>query len=382
MLRALIILALALLLPLRSAAAGAGSHANHTPSTRLVDAEVRRLMQEQDVVGLALAVIDEGRIVHVGAYGWRNREKQLPLTPHTVMYGASLTKAAFGYMIMQLVDEGRINLDTPIERYLPKPLTDYEDYADLKGDERWRKLTPRMVLNHTTGFANFRWLEEDKRLRFHWNPGERYGYSGEGFYILQLVLEEGLKLDVGAEMQRRLFDRFGMKNTSMQWRPDFAANLADGYGIDGKFEPHDERSSVSAAGSMDTSIADQARLWAGIVRGEGLSEKSRAEFVRSQAPILSATQFPTLSDRRDPRGPAIGLAAGTGLVTFSDADGPAWFKGGHNDWTGNMVICQEKRKRCVVMLANSVRAEKIYPALARFILGESRMPWWWEYGEP
>ena len=158
MLRGLIILALALLLPLRSAGAGAGSHANHTPSTRLVDAEVRRLMQEQDVVGLALAVIDEGRIVHVGAYGWRNREKQLPLTPHTVMYGASLTKAAFGYMIMQLVDEGRINLDTQIERYLSKPLTDFEDYADLKGDERWRQLTPRMVLNHTTGFANFRWL--------------------------------------------------------------------------------------------------------------------------------------------------------------------------------------------------------------------------------
>jgi CubicO group peptidase (beta-lactamase class C family) len=382
MLRALIILALALLLPLRSAAAGAGSHANHTPSTRLVDAEVRRLMQEQDVVGLALAVIDEGRIVHVGAYGWRNREKKLPLTPQTVMYGASLTKAAFGYMILQLVDEGRIDLDAPIERYLPKPLTDYEDYADLKGDERWRQLTPRMVLNHTTGFANFRWLEEDKKLRFHWNPGERYGYSAEGFYILQMTLEEGLKMDVGAEMQRRIFDRFLMKNTSMTWRPDFGANLADGYGIDGKFEPHDERSSVSAAGSMDTSIADQARLWAGIVRGEGLSEKSRAEYVRSQAPILSATQFPTLSDRRDPRGPAIGLAAGTGLVTFSDADGPAWFKGGHNDWTGNMVICQETRKRCVVMLANSVRAEKIYPALARFILGESRMPWWWEYGEP
>jgi CubicO group peptidase (beta-lactamase class C family) len=298
------------------------------------------------------------------------------------MYGASLTKAAFGYMILQLVDEGRIDLDAPIERYLPKPLTDYEDYADLKGDERWRQLTPRIVLNHTTGFANFRWLEEDRKLRFHWNPGERYGYSAEGFYILQMALEEGLKLDVGAEMQRRVFDRFVMKNTSMKWRPDFATNLADGYGIDGKFEPHDERSSVSAAGSMDTSIADQARLWAGIVRGEGLSEKSRAEFVRSQAPILSATQFPTLSGRRDPRGPAIGLAAGTGLVTFSDADGPSWFKGGHNDWTGNMVICQETRKRCVVMLANSVRAEKIYPALARFILGESRMPWWWEYGEP
>ena len=94
--RALTILLLSLVLPLAAAQAGGGSHANHTPSTRLVDVEVRRLMHEQDVVGLALAVIDEGRVVHVGAYGWRNREKQLPLTTQTVMYGASLTKAAFG----------------------------------------------------------------------------------------------------------------------------------------------------------------------------------------------------------------------------------------------------------------------------------------------
>ncbi len=380
--RALTILLLSLMLPLAAAQAGGGSHANHTPSTRLVDVEVRRLMQEQDVVGLALAVIDEGRVVHVGAYGWRNREKQLPLTPLTVMYGASLTKAAFGYMVMQLVDEGRIDLDTPIDHYLPKPLTEYEDYADLKGDERWRRLTPRIILNHTTGFANFRWLEPDRKLRFHRNPGERYGYSGEGFYILQLVLEEGLRLDVGAEMQRRVFDRFIMKNTSMKWRPDFADNLADGYAMDGTFEPHDERSSVSAAGSMDTSIADQARLWAGIVRGDGLTPAARAEYVRQQAPITSATQFPTLSDSTDPRGPSIRLSAATGVVSFDDVDGLTWFKGGHNDWTGNMVICQEARKRCVVILSNSVRAEKIYPAIARFILGDTRMPWWWEYGVP
>ena len=212
------------------------------------------------------------------------------------MYGASLTKTAFAYMVLQLVDEGRLDLDASIAELLPRPLPEYEDYADLAGDERWRALTPRIVLNHATGFANFRWLEDDEKLRFHHPPGERYGYSGEGFYVLQLVLEEGLGLDVGAEMQRRVFDRFGMTRTSMQWRADFAENLADGYGVDGKLEPHDERSSVSAAGSMDTTIADQARLWAGIVRGDGLSAASRAELVRPQMAITSAHQFPTLRD--------------------------------------------------------------------------------------
>jgi hypothetical protein len=144
-------------------------------------------------------------------------------------------------------------------------------------------------------------------------------------------------------------------------------------------EPHDERGSASAAGSMDTTIADQARLWAGIVRGDGLSPASRAELVRPQFPITSAHQFPTLMIETDPRNAKIGLSAGLAVVTFRDTTGPAWFKGGHNDWTGNMVIGLENGKHCLVMMANDVRAERIYPALARLILGKSKMPWTWEY---
>ena len=340
-------------------------------------------MKSENVQGMALAVIQDGKIVHVAAYGHRNVARGLPLTADTVMYGASLTKTAFAYMLLQLVDEGRLDLDAPVADLLPRPLPEYDsedyNYTDLAGDERWRALTPRILLTHTSGFANFRWLEPDRRLRFHFQPGTRYGYSGEGFYILQLILEEGLGLDVGKEMQSRVFDRFGMTNTSMTWRPDFAANLADGYGLDGSTEPHDDRSSVSAAGSMDTSIADQARLWAGIVRGDGLSAASRAELVKPQVRITSAHQFPTLAQEIGPKNAEIGLAAGLGLVTFQDTSGLAWFKGGHNDWTGNMVICLEGGNRCLVMLANDVRAERIYPEITRFVFGHTSMPWAWEY---
>ncbi len=348
-----------------------------------IDAEALRLMKREDVQGMALAVIEDGKVAHVATYGRRNVERNLPLTTDTIMYGASLTKTAFAYMVLQLVDEGRLDLDTSVAELLPRPLPDYDDgdydYSDLAGDPRWRALTPRILLTHSSGFANFRWLETDQRLRFHYDPGSRYGYSGEGFYLLQLILEQGLGLDVGKEMQTRVFDRFGMTNTSMSWRPDFATNLADGYGVDGSMEPHDERSGVSAAGSMDTSIADQARLWAGIMRGDGLKAASRAELVRPQVPITSSHQFPTLVTETGSRNAEIGLAAGLGLVTFQDTSGPAWFKGGHNPWTGNMVICLENKKRCVVMLANDVRAERIYPELARRILGDTKMPWTWEY---
>lgn len=354
-----------------------------SPNPDAIDREAQRLMALHDAQGLAVAVIENGQIKHVAAYGKRNVEKNLPLTTDTVMYGASLTKTAFAYLVLQLVDEGRLDLDASVADLLPKPLPEYAEgnkhYSDLAGDERWQSLTPRIMLTHTTGFANFRWLEPDRKLRFHHDPGSKYGYSGEGFYLLQHVLQDGLGLDVGQEMQHRVFDRFGMTRTSMSWRPDFADNLADGYGLDGGFEPHDERSNVSAAGSMDTTIADQARMWAGIMRGDGLSPEKRAELVRPQVAITAASQFPTLDTPTNPRNADIGLAAGLGLVTFQDTSGPAWFKGGHNPWTGNMVVGLENGKRVIVLLANDVRAERLYPDLARFILGPTAMPWAWEY---
>ncbi len=198
-----------------------------------IDAEVRRLMASEDVVGLALAVIDDGKVAHVAAFGVRDVARSQPLDSETVMYAASLAKTAFAYTVLQLVDEGRIDLDASIASYLPKPLPEYPGYRDLAGDERWRMITPRIVLTHSTGFANLRRFDTDGKLRLHWLPGSRYGYSGEGFRLLQFVLEEGLGLNVGTEMQVRVFDRFDLTRTSMLWRDDFAENFAETYAGDG-----------------------------------------------------------------------------------------------------------------------------------------------------
>jgi len=348
-----------------------------------LDARIEALMAREQVVGMAVAVIERGEIKHVGAYGYRNRENGLPLETDTIMYGASLTKAAFAYMVMQLVDEGRLDLDRSIADYLPRPLPEYEDYTDLAGDERWRQLTPRILLSHRSGLANMRFLEENRRLRFHFTPGEHYAYSNEGIWILQTVLEEGLGLDVGAEMQRRVFDRFGMTRTSMQWRDDFAGNLADGYAMDGTFEPHDRRDNVAAAGSMDTTIEDQARMWRGMFAGEGLSPAARAEWVSAQFPIRTAQKFPTIQfyNTHDPRGEATNLSASLVGETWDGPNGRYFSKGGHNDWTGNLVICEEAGQRCLVMLGNSVRAEIIFPEVAALVLGETEFPFWWIYPE-
>jgi CubicO group peptidase (beta-lactamase class C family) len=376
----------ALALGLLLASACATARPGPTPAS--IDAEAARAMAATGAKGLAIAVVEDGRVTHVGAYGVRNLKGE-PLTTDTVMYGASLTKATFGYMVMQLVEEGKLGLDTPIERLLPKPLPSYDEpgmedryapWRDLAGDERWRKITPRMLLTHSGGFGNFHWDEPDEKLRIHFEPGSRYAYSGNGMILLQFVLERGLGLDVGAEMQRRVFDRYGMTRTSMIWRPDFAANLADGWDETGGTEPHDQRSKVRAAGSMDTTIADMAKLAAGYARGEGLSAKGRADLVRGGLPITTAGQFPSLRPEA-PAGERVpGLAAGLGVVAFTGPQGPGWFKGGHNDTTGNTWVCIERGRRCVVILSNDVRAEQAFPGLVRFVLGETGAPWTWEYG--
>jgi CubicO group peptidase (beta-lactamase class C family) len=355
------------------------------PGADRIDAEVRRLMQGASLQGLAVAVVEDGEVVYTRAFGQRNARGE-PLGSETVMYGASLTKAVFAYTVLQLVDEGRFTLDTSIERLLPQPLPSYPNdprygpWRDLAGDERWRQITPRILLSHRAGFANFAFLEPDGKLRMHFDPGTRYAYSGEGMILLQFVLEQGLRLKLGEEIQRRVFDRFGMRRTSMTWRPDFAVNLADGVTAEGKWVPHDERSKVRAAGSMDTTIEDFARFSAGFMRGEGLSAASRAEMVRAQWPITGARQFPSLAPEAPPAQRWPGLAAGLGVVVFEGPQGPAFFKGGHNDSTGNTWVCIERRRACVALLANDVRAERVFPELVRFILGETGVPWEWEYG--
>jgi CubicO group peptidase (beta-lactamase class C family) len=242
-----------------------------------------------------------------------------------------------------------------------------------------------MVLTHSTGFANFWFAEPDRKLRIHFDPGIRYSYSGEGMILLQFVIEHGRKdkglgLDVG-QLTQANFDRLGMTRTSLQWRPDFRPNLADGFNDKGVAVPHDERSKVRAAGSMDTTIADLSKFAAALVRHDGLSAASYAEMVKPQLHIGTATQFPNFApdlpvgrQRRD-------LYAGLGLIVFNGPKGPGFFKGGHDEQTANTLVCLERSERCILILSNDVRSEAGFAKLVRFVLGETGVPYDWEYGE-
>ncbi|MBN8841684.1 MAG: beta-lactamase family protein [Sphingomonadales bacterium] len=374
----------ALMLPLLFGALPAA--AEPVPGEAAVAATAAKAMAATGARGLAIAVIDDGKVVSVQAFGERNAKGE-PLTPTTIMYGASLTKAVFAYTVLRLVDEGRLALDKPIAAMLAKPLPDYgnlDDYGnwgDLAGDERWRTITPRMVLNHSTGFANFAFLEPDGKLRIHFDPGSRYGYSGEGISLLQFAVDEGLGLNSGREIQRLVFDPLHMPRSSLIWRPDFADNLADGWELDGKAVPHDERSRVRAAGSMDTTITDLANFAAALVSGTGLSKAARAELMRPGLPIRSRSQFPTLQGEAPAADQPANISATVGLIRFTGPQGTGFFRGGHNDSTGNTLVCLEKGRRCVLIMSNDVRSEAAFPMIVREILGETGAPWRWIFGD-
>jgi CubicO group peptidase (beta-lactamase class C family) len=344
--------------------------------------------------GLALAIIEGGRIRYVQAYGFRNADGD-PLRTDTVMYGASLTKTVFAYSVLQLVDQGKLDLDVPLADDLEKPLPDYDTeaiypdkygpYRDLAGDPRWKRITPRMALTHSTGFANFWWDEPDQKLRIHFDPGSRFSYSGEGLILLQFVIENGrrdrgLGLDLGGLTQAN-FDRLGMTRTSLKWRPDFRPNLADGFNDKGEAVPHDERSKVRVAGSMDTTIADLARFAAALIRHEGLSAASYAEMLKPQLHIGTAHQFPNFAPELPVERRRKDLFAGLGLIVFDGPQGRGFFKGGHDGQTANMLVCIEKKRDCVLIMSNDVRAEAGFAELINFILGDTGMPFDWEYGD-
>ena len=366
------------------------------PVGSAIDGEAKRAMVRTHANGLAIAVIDHGRVGYVQAYGIRNAKGDR-LTTDTVMYGASLTKMVFAYHVMQLVDQGKIKLDTPFKDDFDKPLIQYGahteekflakygPYTDLADDPRWEKLTPRMSLTHSTGFANFWFIEPGQKLRIHFDPGTQFSYSGEGLSLLQFAIEhgkqsQGLGVDMD-DLTMATFTRLGMTRTRLMWRPDFAPNLADGWNDKGQVLPHDERSKVRVAGSMDTTISDLAKFVAALVRGDGLSKASRAEMTKPQLHLATAHQFPNFGPMLPASEERKDLYAGLGVVVFDGPQGHGFFKGGHNEQTANTVVCLEKRKRCVVVLSNDVRAEASFADLARFILGDTGVPFDWEYGD-
>jgi len=344
-----------------------------------VEKFIAQQMQAAHVAGLAIAVLQRGEVAYVKAFGERDTAKHLPLEVDTVMYGASLTKAMFATVVAELATRGGIDLERPVVELLKKPWSQLPRFTDLAGDPRASKITARMLLTHTAGFANLRYLEPDGRLHLHFEPGTKYAYSGDGINLLQLVVEEVTGKPGGDLMRERIFEPLGMTRTSMTWQPQLADNTAIGYDKSGRPLGHVQRQLARAAGSMDTTIVDVARFLSAMMRGKLVSEDAKRAALTPRIEIHTARQFPTLEMTPSKDNDRVGLAYGLGwgLLTRTPY-GVGYFKEGHDDGWGNYALAFDKHGIGVVLMSNSDNGELVFRAILDKVIKDDVTPWAWE----
>jgi CubicO group peptidase (beta-lactamase class C family) len=357
------------------------------------DALARRLVAEHAIAGLQIAVVNGGRLAWSAAYGLRARGDgagsapagpDLPMQRTTATWAASITKAVFATYVMRLVEQGRFDVDVPVARQLPAPLDAYAPYrekaARLVRDPAWARVTPRMLLSHTSGLANFAWLEPDSLMRLHDAPGTRYRYSGEGINLVQFVVEQRLGAPLDSLMRAAVFDPLGMTRTSLAFRPEFAADIADRFGPDGRFLARTRRSPARAAGSMTSTAEDLAAFAAALLDGRVLRPATRDAMLAPQVRITARAQFGPGSEATDgEEARRVGLAYGVGwgLLTRTP-HGPAFFKEGHGDGAQTYLLCFVRQRSCLALLANSDNGEFAFRPLVNALLGTDAVPWTWE----
>jgi CubicO group peptidase (beta-lactamase class C family) len=343
-----------------------------------IDATVTRLMRAAEVPGTGIAIFNGGHIAFLKTYGLRDKDKNLPLTPDSVMTAASLTKSAFATMVMELVEAGVLDLDKPIYQYLPKPLPDYPAYADLTGDPRYKLITLRMCLDHTAGFPNLRVFTDDHKLNINFQPGSRFAYSGEGILLAQFVVETVTKKSVNELMREHIYSPDGMTRSSMIWEDCFESDFANGYDEYGRSLGPERRKTADAAGSMQTTLHDYANLLQAILQGRNPDVKTREQMLSPQIAILEKHEFPSLNTETTDANKAVRLSYGLGWGLYWTPYGKAFFKEGHDEGWRHYAVCFPDSGTGILIMTNSSNGEGMYKELLETLLHNSYTPIEWE----
>lgn len=344
----------------------------------------RETLTAHHVTGAQVAVVDRGRLVWSEAFGLRSVEPHLPMQLTTTTWAASITKSVFAAYVMQLAERGDLALDLPVAQQLAKPLDEYESYRDtasvLVKDPQWQRVTPRMLLAHTAGLLNFAFLEPDKKMHLHFAAGTQFLYSGEGFNLLQFVIEQKKGRPLDQLMQEAIFTPIGMSRTSLIFRKEFEADIADRYDVNEKFLAKTRRAPARAAGSMTSTAEDLARFACALFAGNIVKPAARRKMLKPVIRIRTLHQFPLAVDEaKGTEAQAVGLAYGIGWGLLSRTPfGRAFFKEGHGDGAQNYLICFEQRQACMIVLTNSDNGELAFRSLLENIFGDTVTPWEWE----
>lgn len=262
-------------------------------SKETLDNYILQRMDELNIPGLSIAIINEGQVVHRNTFGYANVAEKLPITDKTIFEGASMSKPVFAFFVMTFVEEGKLDLDRPLYEYYPHP----DIVSNEALDDYHKQITARMVLSHQSGFPNWREDEADEQLRIHFEPGTDYLYSGEGYQYLALVLREIEQTDwagLEAIFQERVAQPLGLEHTVFIQTPYTRANKAQPYDTNGQWIdwPNSysflkEDGNFYAPSSIHSEPQDFSKWVVAVMNQQLLTEESYAELLKPHSSVPS-----------------------------------------------------------------------------------------------
>jgi CubicO group peptidase (beta-lactamase class C family) len=284
-----------------------------------VESRVREILNRRPAVGLAVGVVRDGSLEFFSGHGFADIASHTPVTEDTVFRVGSLTKTFTAIAVMQLEEQGLVDLDAPVDDYL-------RAYRLIPANSGWRPVTPRHLLTHTAGIREVLhpWgvvrplfgetvkagrpvptLADYYRpgLRIGAEPGTRFRYTDHGFATLGQLVEDVTGQPFDGYLREHVFAPLGMADTDLIRSDAARSRLATGYdlGVEGP-EPYPDYEVVTAGGTAAYSTPqDMARYLAALLNG-GANEHGSVIRPETLASIFAAQYQP------DPRIPGLGLA--------------------------------------------------------------------------
>ncbi|HEX8135583.1 MAG TPA: serine hydrolase domain-containing protein [Actinomycetes bacterium] len=317
---------------------------------RAADVAARRALADSTAPGLAVALVHNGRLARAMGYGLADRATGRPVTLRTRFQAASLSKPVTAWGVLRLVGQGRIGLDEPVVGHLRRwrpPPSPFDTEA----------ITVRRLLSHTAGLSvhGFHGQTPEEPLpsieaslsgeaggsfpvELLEAPGRRWLYSGGGYSVLQLLVEELTGRPFAAFMRTQVLGPLGMTASSFRWRRTAATA-----------RPHDRRGAPSpdfafaeqAGAGLVTTAPDLARFVAAALPGPNGEPPGRG-VLRPDAVRLALSAAPATDGRW-------GLGYGLGLLPGGDL--LAYHEGANLGWRAGLALLPDRRAG-IVALAN------------------------------
>lgn len=252
---------------------------NHNSTSYLTDTlylEIEKTAKEvtvkNNVPGVAVAVIRDGKVAWIQSIGYADLASKKPVAAETIFNIGSVSKLVSSWGFMQLTEKDFVKLDDPVEKYLTRwhlPQSEFDR----------SKVTLRRILSHTAGLSvhgyggsdqgtglltleeslNGKTKRNGETVHLNSEPGTKWDYSGGGYTLAQLLLEEETKQDFGLYMKQKVFLPLGMTHTSYEWTPEMMLNSATPYDDQGNPVKNKIFTEKAAAG-LQTTIGDLAHF--------------------------------------------------------------------------------------------------------------------------